>query len=202
MNNSLKTIISFTLGAVLAGGATWFVTKRYYENIFDEQLEPARQDLINALKKVEDDKREKEVKDDYVDRANKYNTVTTIDNVEKKPVDTHKTDYTKPSEVKEEEIPAVQIISEDDFGMEEDYEQISLEYYRDGILTDELGAPVENPNETVGTEYRKLLQYDDTVYVRNNNLKCDFEICRNLETFKEIEVPPEEEEEEWEDTEK
>lgn len=64
------------------------------------------------------------------------------------------------------------------------YEKITLTYF-DGndILTDDREDPIENPEEFVGTDYKKLFgamdeDEPDIVMIRNDRNGCDYEICR------------------------
>lgn len=70
------------------------------------------------------------------------------------------------------------VISPEDFGEYEDYETISLTYYKDKVLTDELNEIVEDIEETVGEEsLNHFGEYeDDSVFVRNDSKRCDYEI--------------------------
>lgn len=79
------------------------------------------------------------------------------------------------------------VIEEDRVGEYISYDLISLIYFSDGVLTDDWEKPVENPDETVGTEYVGYFESgEDVVYVRNDKLKCEFEITRDLRTYDEV----------------
>ena len=79
------------------------------------------------------------------------------------------------------------VIEEDRVGEYISYDLISLIYFSDGVLTDDWEVPVENPDETVGKEYVEYFETgEDVVYVRNDKLKCDFEITRDLRTYEEV----------------
>jgi hypothetical protein len=75
------------------------------------------------------------------------------------------------------------IIHQDEFAQrEEGYETETLTYYAvDGILTDEQEQPVDNPDELVGLDNLGNFGHgaDDyhVVYVRNDRLENDYEIC-------------------------
>lgn len=94
--------------------------------------------------------------------------------------------YTNPETVKEEKDMSVAgpyIISPEEFG-ENDYEEVSLNYYADGVITDDQDYVVEDtsvigidPAEHFG-EYE-----DDSVFVRNDELKIDYEILRDLRKY-------------------
>ena len=80
------------------------------------------------------------------------------------------------------------VISPDEFGEFEDYEKISLIYYNDGVLTDENNEIVDDINEIVGEDSLKHFgEYEeDSVFVRNDKLKCDYEILYDLRKYKNV----------------
>ena len=73
------------------------------------------------------------------------------------------------------------VISPEEFAEIEEYETTSLYYFSDGILTHLNGEVVEDVDEIIGTEsLTHFGEYeDDSVFVRNDKLKCDFEILRD-----------------------
>lgn len=77
------------------------------------------------------------------------------------------------------------IISPAEFGGLDDYDTISLTYYADGVLTDDNDEPIEDIEKIVGTESLKHFgEYeDDSVFVRNDELKCDYEILLDTRNF-------------------
>lgn len=83
------------------------------------------------------------------------------------------------------------VIAADEFGEYEDYRPISMTYLSDGVLLDDAMEVVEDPDSTVGENYKNyfgVYPYDpDTVYIRNDSLCCDFEIVKDLRTLKDIE---------------
>ena len=70
------------------------------------------------------------------------------------------------------------VISPDEFGENEEFEQISLTYYSDHILTDDNDEIIEDVDDIVGIESLDHFGEfeDDSVFVRNERLKCDYEI--------------------------
>lgn len=69
------------------------------------------------------------------------------------------------------------VIAPSEFG-ENGYETISLRYYSDGLLADDMDEVIENIDETVGADsLNHFGEYeDDSVFVRNDRLKVDYEI--------------------------
>ena len=80
------------------------------------------------------------------------------------------------------------VISPEEFGEFEDYERISLSYYADQILADEDDEKVEDVDNVVGLE--SLTHFgefeDDSVFVRNDRLKCDYEILLDQRTYSDV----------------
>jgi hypothetical protein len=98
------------------------------------------------------------------------------------------------SNVSEEEVDENMIndkpyvISPDEFGEFYDYEKISLTYYADQVLADEDDELVEDIEETVGFESLNAFgEYeDDSVFVRNDRLKCDYEILLDQRKYSDV----------------
>lgn len=83
------------------------------------------------------------------------------------------------------------VISPEEFG-ELDYEKISLTYYADDVLADEFDGLVENIDSIVGLESLNTFgEYeDDSVFVRNDKLRCDYEILKDLRRWEDVVNPP------------
>ena len=79
-------------------------------------------------------------------------------------------------------------ISPDEFGEFDDYEKISLTYYKDQILADDGDEPIEDIDEVVGSESLNCFgEYeDDAVFVRNDRLKCDYEILLDHRKYSDV----------------
>lgn len=80
----------------------------------------------------------------------------------------------------------------EDFGTLEDYDIINLTLFSDGVLADDQREQM-TPGEivrAVGADYAKYFgEYEDdenTVYIRNDEYCCDYEICKDLRTYAEI----------------
>lgn len=121
-------------------------------------------------------------------------------------INTYKVDYTRYSHINTDEndiktestkkyneeidpMKAIYIIDIDDIGMDdEDYEVVTLKYYQeDGatdsvVLLDEDGEHFDDFENYIGTDwvYEFKRTEEDVVYVRNDILKCDYEILLTL----------------------
>ena len=79
------------------------------------------------------------------------------------------------------------VISPYDFGELDDYAQIELTYYLDGVLEDEDYHIVTDVDELIGpSALTSFGEYeDDSVFVRNDRLRTDFQILKDYRTYKE-----------------
>jgi hypothetical protein len=80
------------------------------------------------------------------------------------------------------------IITPEQFGEIEEYEKISLVYYSDGVLTDENNERVDDIEEIVREDsLNHFGEYEeDSVFVRNDSRKCDYEILMDLRKFEDV----------------
>ena len=100
--------------------------------------------------------------------------------------------YTRYSNSTEEnegrEMSRHYVISPEQFGENEDYDQISLTYYADQVLADENDEMIEDVEEMVGFESLSHFgEYeDDSVFVRNDDRKCDYEILMDQRLYSDV----------------
>jgi hypothetical protein len=173
-----KTIIAFTAGVISGGICAWYYTKKKYELIAQEEIDSVKE--VFAKRESEwKDNAAKTSDDDCVSNEN-----ISVDEYASK---IQERGYMRYSDISKEEVKVTDeeyvndkpyVISPEDFGEYEDYETISLTYYKDKILTDELNEIVEDIEETVGEEsLNHFGEYeDDSVFVRNDSKRCDYEI--------------------------
>ena len=71
--------------------------------------------------------------------------------------------------------------------MDSEYEAKTLIYYADKVLADEEDQIIPNPSTLIGSNaLNSFGQYeDDCVYVRDDNLKVDYEVLLSQKTFDE-----------------
>ena len=96
----------------------------------------------------------------------------------------------KTEEVKDESMSVDKpyVIAPEEFGDLDEYDTISLTYYSDQILTDDNDVIVEDIENVVGFDsLNSFGEYeDDSVFVRNDRLKCDFEILLDLRKYSSV----------------
>ena len=202
-----KTIIGFLFGVVIGSVLTYHGLKNKVEAEMDEEVNKLKEFYKDQLEKTQMEYFEKEeyLKSKVAVAEDKGSIVSKVINTKKVEEYEHrhneKTNNVVSNDISEEPTSGAFEIFEDNivardkpFVIEEDrvgeyisYDLISLIYFSDGVLTDDWEKPVENPDETVGTEYVGYFESgEDVVYVRNDKLKCEFEITRDLRTYEEV----------------
>lgn len=197
MNSKLLYFLSFIVGASAGSLITWkFVEKKYkqiaqeeidsvketYAKMRKDDLEAKKADLEAAKaklhpaepKKVETPEVKTEEVQKYEDVIAKHNYTSYSNNINEKGGDVM--------------TDRPYVISPDEFGDYPDYETISLTYYNDKVLTDEYNEIVDDIDDLIGEDsLNHFGEYeDDSVFVRNDALKVDYEILLDSANYSDI----------------
>lgn len=177
MNSSMdllsKTLI-FATGAAIGSVVAWYLTKKKYEPdenwIIDEETEEVP---------IDEPKREekKDTTEQNMVQYNKYVKSYSSDSVSEPKVE-------KKEEVNEY-VDRPYHVSVSDFGEMDGYNTVSLYYYEDHVLTDELGNAIDDDDvdELIGLDNLKKFDEDpewDSCYIRNDTTRTDYEILRDM----------------------
>ena len=167
-----KTILAFFMGATVGSIATWKFLKTKYELYYEEEDEELFED------DAEEDTDEAEPapineideKPDLSVYTAKLKEQGYLQDVEEGGTDDMKKPY---------------VISPDEYGEMDDYDLYSYTYYADKVLADENNEPIEDVDQRIGLEsLNHFGEYgDDSVYVRNDELKADYEILLDDEKY-------------------
>lgn len=206
MNSTLKGVLIFVLGAAAGSLATWKLIEKKYKDIAQEEIDSVK-DTFSKMKKNEypdkledypdfeefddsDDSYDEEPKPEQkIDRNNKPDIVEYAKILS----ETGYTNYAERQDKKEKKgVEPVEderpyVISPDEFGEKDGYENVTLTYYADGVLTDYFDNVISNVDEVVGFDSLDHFgEYeDDVVFVRNEKMETDYEILRDLRDFNE-----------------
>lgn len=92
------------------------------------------------------------------------------------------------SDKDEADVDKPYIISPDEYGEDHSYEQVELTYYADGVLAYDNDDIMENADERIGlSSLNHFGEYEeDSVYVRNEILRCEYQICRDERTYSDV----------------
>ena len=169
--NGIKYALIFTAGAVLGAVSAVAMVKEKYESLAQIEIETIRRYYKEKMKKEE--KVEEPVKEEkvYEDITNNYKGNT----VEEKPFIQKGDEIVDPYD-----IPY--IIDSEEFGEEEEYDTMTLTYFEDKVLVDDVDDVIEDKDTVVGLENLKIFEEFPgctTIYVRNDIWKTDFEIIKD-----------------------
>lgn len=177
MSNKSLFSLAFIIGAATGSVATWYLLKDKYEALAQEEIDSVKEVFL---------RREQELKDQSV----KKTVAEGIKDAErlKKEGYTRYSDFGSDEEEKPVSEAGPYVIPPEQFGDDEEYEQISLTYYADGVLADENDEVIEDVEDAVGIDsLNHFGEYeDDSVFVRNDARKCDYEILLDQRTYSEV----------------
>ena len=205
MNSTLKGVLIFVLGAAAGSLATWKLIEKKYKDIAQEEIDSVK-DTFSKMKKNEypdkledypdfeefddsEDEEEEPKPEQKIDRNNKPDIVEYAKILS----ESGYTNYAERQNKKEKKgVEPVEderpyVISPDEFGEKDGYENVTLTYYADGVLTDYFDNVISNVDEVVGFDSLDHFgEYeDDVVFVRNEKMETDYEILRDLRDFNE-----------------
>lgn len=186
MKSTLNNVFIFAVGAAIGSAVTWKIVKTKYERIAQEEIDSVKEVFgrRQEIEPVEDDIDvvSKELKEavDEIAHAEGYVNYSEFVKSEVKPVTKNKKETTTKKKP--------YVISPDEFDELDDYEAISLTYFADGVLTDDYNEPIEDVEGTVGRDSLNTFgEYeDDSVFVRNEELKIDYEILADMRKYTDV----------------
>ena len=182
MNRKLSNVLLFTAGVAAGSLVTWRYFKSKYEVVEDE-IEEKTEETEGETETEDEDPEVSESKMSYKKPPLKEYVKMVEDNgyVPKTHMEEVEEEITN-GEWDNKDVYEPFIIRPDEYGEIHAYETLSLNYYADGVLTDELDNPIEDVESLVPADFADHFgEYeDDVVHVRNDNLECDYEILRDL----------------------
>lgn len=173
---------AFAIGAAVGAAMAYAVVKKRYEAIAQEEIDSVKA----AFSSREDDcgsKEEEEGGQEHsrrmASRAREKADVTEYASV------LRKAGYARESEKREPGQPYV--ITPDEFGEKDGYDQISFTYYSDGVLANDANEVIEDVEEVVGDALSHFGEYEeDSVFVRCDRLRCDYEILLDRRRYADV----------------
>lgn len=180
MNKALP-FVTFVIGAAVSSLATWQLLKNKYEQIAQEEIDSVKE-AFSAKSQSEDEKKSTKEPEEYT------HVDEDIADYTKKVSDLGYTNYSKAVN----DISHPYVISPEEFDTIDGYEVISLCYYADHILVDDNNEVIEDVEDVVGFESLGTFgQYeDDSVFVRNDRYKCDYEILADERKYSDVRKIP------------
>jgi len=186
MKPLIKDILWFVVGAAIGSGITALFLKKRYTATTQEELNNIMERYKKMKEKSLNDNTEKnEISEDpiikeYIDYASQYRPNKLDEEIEK--------EFPNIDIPLEIELDKPYVITPEEFGEMYDYETVSLTYYADDFLTDDQNYLIEDILDTVGENALSHFgEYeDDSVYIRNDKKKCDYEILLSEKKYKDV----------------
>lgn len=185
-------LATFVVGAMIGSAMTWCFVKKKYERIAQEEIDSVKEVFIrkdfgsqvkemtkvgeeiakgfnDGIRHAAEQAKDKPDLVRYAAMIQKYGGTVSEEK----------------GALMKEKYPYV--ISPEEFGEFDDYERISLTYYADGVLADDNNEVVDDVENIVGDALDHFGEYeDDSVFVRCDERKCDYEILMDQRTFSEV----------------
>jgi hypothetical protein len=184
----------FTAGAAIGSVVTWRIVKARYDRIIAEEIESVKEAFADA--DACDGSDDEPVEDDDAGQREVGPKQINWDDLEDldEDEDDDMSEYSRIVENYTTEKGGARIMANEpkvispyDFGELDDYHQIELTYYADGTLEDDEYNIVEDGDELLGPDaLNSFGEYEeDSVFVRNDRLRTDFQILRDYRTYEE-----------------
>lgn len=184
MSSKTMFLMAFIIGVASGAAVTWYCVKKKYEELAQEEIDSVkevfarREQANNTAKNIAES-----VKSEHVNQKPSIKECAAI---------LRREGYTRYSDTdissEDAKVSKPYVIPPEQFGDEEDYDQISLTYYSDQVLADENDEIIEDVEETIGFEsLTHFGEYeDDSVFVRNDEKKCDYEILMDQRLYSDV----------------
>ena len=190
MNNALKNLFIFAVGAAAGAVATWKLLNDKYEKLYHEEVEAYKE-----YHKEKSDKATSEPKPEPEPEMKKEEHIHKVDQdpIMNKLRDTIEragyTDYstTKVKNESEEKDIRPYVIRPEELGDQIGYDVIELTYYADGVVAEEDDV-MDDVDEVIGIDsLGHFGQFEeDAVCVRNDRLKCDYQILLDERKYSDV----------------
>lgn len=176
--------LAFIAGA--AGGTlvTWKVLRTKYDKLIQEEVESVKEYYKGKYSDEEyfdpfdandanDGDDTKGYDEEYSDEDyEKYKEISDL--------------YSKSNNKTVEKKMIPYVIPPEEFDTIDDYDSICLTYFADGILADDAYRVIFDSDEKLGEDFASHFGEfeDDAVFIRNNALKCDYEIILDTRQYR------------------
>ena len=168
-----KCVFAFVIGAAVGSVVTWKLLATKYEQLAQEEIDSVKEyfakrnrEVVNDVDEDSNDTNEDEDESEYLERTRGY----------------HYDEDGRPAK----NTPYV--IHPDMFGTREDYDTRSLKCFADRVVTDTDDEIVDDVDNLIGDESLDHFgEFEmDSVFVRNDKLKCDYEILLDPRKYSDI----------------
>lgn len=194
---SIKQVVIFCSGVIIGGFSTYFITKnkikKKYADLADEEINSVK-DFYNT-KIAEFNGNASDVKNSETPVEDETPKINDIIQKERYIPETGelRLNLGTDTAIKYPNYPTTieypYLIEPDDFGDMDGYSVVSMSYYNNGILVEDMTQVPADIEETIGAESLKHFGdpsygYEEGImYVRNEHFRTDFEITKVADDF-------------------
>ena len=183
MKNSITKLLIFAAGAVIGSAVTWKFAEEKYKRIADEEIASVKEVFSKKEKDLDEDTEliDEDVLDSTIKEVSAY-----IQKVSEYGYSSEDDAKKGGGNIVNKDRPY--IIPPEMFDEEPDYDAVTLTYYNDGVVADMWDEKVDDVDDTIGSDsLNHFGEYEeDSVFVRNDNLKTDYEILRDYRNYSDI----------------
>lgn len=185
----LINIITFAGGFLMGAAGGILATRAHFKRIAQdeidsviEEFEPAHQDTPKE-EKAEDPAPKNDISiESSLDQDETLNEIRKITR-------NYDAISTPPPQPKSygDDVHVIDPAVEEDLGEKQDFDIVSYTYFADGVLTDENYEPISKSDIDLhlGHEWEESFnEWNDSIGVRNETLKMDYEILTDLRRYK------------------
>ena len=185
MSSKVMNTVIFAVGAAVGSAVTWKLVKDKYEKLAQEEIDSVKE-VFSKRKSETESQDETEEPETGKDVMSKDSTIVEYADLLRK--QGYNNNLNKKGKEKEsDEMTEPYVITPDEFVDGEEYEKITLIYYADNVLADEDDDLVNNVEDIIGDALSHFGEYEeDAVYVRNEQLRAEYEILKDLRTYAEV----------------
>lgn len=182
MNRNLERILIFLAGGIAGSLAMYKLINVRYAELTDKEINSVKEMYKIKLEELEEKKTYKDILEDNeyvkkdIESTNKLKeTLEETDEITKETLLSINEDVSTSLE----EYKDPYVITPDQYGENPDYEMTSLTLYSDGVLCDENDEEITDIENLLGNTLETFDIFDDdSLFVRNDSRKQDYEIIR------------------------
>ena len=188
MSNRSLFSLGFIIGAASGATVAWYLLKDKYETLAQEEIDSVKEVFARPEQEMKDETVKRNVAEGIKDSDRTKPDLKEYAEQLKKNGYTRYSDLSADDGGVSDKQTKPYVIPPEQFGDNEEHEQISLTYYADGVLADENDEVIEDVEDAVGIDsLNHFGEYeDDSVFVRNDARKCDYEILLDQRTYSEV----------------
>ena len=177
----MKGFFIFAAGVVAGAVAGAYLVKDKVMADAKQEIEEVREYYKSKKETKKEEKPVEEKEETKVEEKEEYQEITR-----------NYTNYNKIEEAPKQAVNDMPyMINPEDFGEEEGYDTLTLTYFADKVLVDDVDDVIDDPDPVVGLENLKVFDEFNAsaIYVRNDIWKTDFEILKDDWEWKDIQEP-------------